>query len=530
MQKQQLATQPPALTKQPGMSSMSPIRLGMNIGKITQQARKTLKGRFILLATFVVILAITEAIMVSQSYRRSTDDLNTINSESIPSVNAAQTITQYIEDIDAKAADYLATAPLTELQPCSIVGTDRNPGPLTVHDCDDRNINAELILANKALFNAAHNVTFPGERTAVERIFAGLEEYASDIAIMRQEYTLAVNPTDPNDPHSKNARIAYQNANNVLQNHITQLPILDAHGAPIFDEPTLPTCHIGGQEVEGRVWALGSIEDNLSCLSEINKTHLDNAYNDTANFLSDTVEIAIGLGLIFCLLLAFTTLQLMRVTHRVINIGVTLALLVGVIFSFNVVGLFSQMSGQHGAFGQMVKDDYASIYSAALLKRYGTAANADESRWLIALAANDQTAADHWYQDWQQNTAQVRKYIKSAQDNRTWPEEDQPLRDLQHNWAQYFAIDGQIRSKATDTANPNRILDAERLSTGDSNRTFDTFAQAVDRLSAANLLHYNATLASTQGSLMIYFILSTILFPLIGLAAAFGISVRLKDF
>jgi hypothetical protein len=40
----------------------------------------------------------------------------------------------------------------------------------------------------KELFNAARNVTYPGERTAVERITAGFEEYVGDISVMRHEY------------------------------------------------------------------------------------------------------------------------------------------------------------------------------------------------------------------------------------------------------------------------------------------------------------------------------------------------------
>src|SRR5579885_2798249 len=76
----------------------------------------------------------------------------------------------------------------------------------------------------------------------------------------------------------------------------------------------------------------------------------------------------------------------------------------------------------------------------------------------------------------------------------------------------------------------SRIHDAELLSTGDSNRTFDAFSQAVDALSQANQGHYNMTYAATRGALMLYVALSAILFPLLGLAAVAGIVLRLIDF
>jgi hypothetical protein len=213
-------------------------------------------------------------------------------------------------------------------------------------------------------------------------------------------------------------------------------------------------------------------------------------------------------------------------THRIFNIGLTLALLVSIIFGVAAVAHLAQASGRHGDFGQMVQDDYKSVYDAALLKRYATDANADESRWLIALEFGQKPEAARWQQDWQANTDQVKQLISSAKANRTWVEEDQPLADIQTDWDTYVQIDGNIRSNA----NAGRILDAERLSTGTSNRAFGKFSDAVDRLSQANRDHYTLTLNDTQGVLVWYIFLSAILFPLAGLSAAWGISQRLKDF
>lgn len=529
-QQQQLSSLagPPASTSRPLWH--------INVRALWQQGRKTLKGQFLVLAICMLLLAVLQALLISPAFRQAYSDLDTIGNGSIPSVDAAQAMSQYLEDVDAKAADYLATAGLTRLAPCTLPGTNRNAGMLTVHDCDNLTIDAEITLANTELYKAAHNVTYPGERTAIERITAGFEEYAGDIAIMRREYGLATSKTDPRDVHLQNARQAYLAADNVLLTKITQQPILDANGSPVFNESNLPTCTISpigstsGRVLAPSVWPLSSLQDNIDCLSTINKGHLDAAYDDAIGFLGGALTIAIFACLVFCLLLAVTTWRMVSITHRVINIGLTLALLVGVIFSIAVAANFATLNGQSGAFHQMVKDDYDSIYYAALLKRYATSANADESRWLIALNFDDQAGADHWYQDWQDNTARVRTLIANAQANQTYPEEIQPLADMQTNWNLYFTIDGQLRAKAQDTTDPNRILDAEFISTGISNQTFGNFTQAVDNLSAANRAYYNRTFADTTGSLMLYITLSAILFPLIGLAGAWGISRRFKDF
>jgi hypothetical protein len=500
------------------------------IGRLWQQARTTLKGQFILLATCIFLLSLLAALFVTQAFRQSYSDLDTIASGSVPSVDAAQAMSQYIEDIDAKSADYLAAASLTEKNQCTVIGSNRNAGNLTDHDCDQVNIDAELILANQQLYLAIHNVTYPGERTAVQRITAGFEEYSADIAIEQHEYALATSKTNPGDEHLQRAEQAYLAATNVLNVRITRQPTLDANGNPVYDESAIPNCTIAGRSIAAKQWPLGSLQQNIDCLSGINKGYLDSAYNDTMNFLGlSTLGTGI-LCLVFCMLLIFTSTRMVMVTHRILNTGLVLATIVALIFSFTIVSSLLSMSGRHGTFGSMVKDDYDSIYYAALLKRYGTAANADESRWLIAVDFGDKVEMDRWQQDWYTNKAQVETLIKRAVANRTYPEEDQPLTDMQLYWGAYTRIDPQIRALASTTTNPNRIHDAQQLSTGKSNENFYKFTTAVDQLSTANRNYYNSTYRTTDDNLTRFIPLSIFLFPVIGLLALWGTSRRLKDF
>ena len=179
----------------------------------------------------------------------------------------------------------------------------------------------------------------------------------------------------------------------------------------------------------------------------------------------------------------------------------------------------------------MVNDDYKSVYDANLLNRDGTNANADESRWLIALEFNNQDQVNKWAADWHTNTSTVEDYIKLAQANQTWPEEIQPLQDIPSAWNTYYGLDSQIRSAANSKpGDPQALLNAEAISTGRSNDAFAKFTTAVDQLRAANYLHYNETLNTTQQTLNLYIVLSAIIFPLIGLFAVWGVSQRLKDF
>ena len=534
--------QPPAphssLQQQARAGSTSPLagsstrkQPKIDVKRLWQQSRETVKGQCTLLASIILIFSILTGLLVMQALNQAYTNLDTIASGSVPSVDAAQAMSQYIEDIDAKAADYLAAASLTNKIPCTIIGSNRNPGLLTDHDCDQINIDAELVLANQQLYIATHNVTYPGEHTAVERITAGFEEYKADVAIEEHEYSLAASKTDPSDEHLQKARDAYTAATNVLNQRILTQPTLDANGKPVYDETTIPNCVLGGRTIAAKDWPLGSLQQNIDCLSSINKGYLDAAYNDTVSFLGITTWLLGLLCLVFCGLLGFALIRMMLLTHRVINVGLTLAVLIALILSVMIETSFATMAGRHGAFGVMVQDAYDSTYDTALLKRYGTAANADESRWLIAVDFGDQAEINRWQQDWDTNRAHVNSLIQQVGSNRAWPnEENQLLADMQSHWSAYTSIDPQIRALAENTANPNRIHDAQVLSTGKSNENFYAFNDAVDNLSRVNRDHYTAIYQVTYATLAHFIPLSIILFPLAGLLAAWGISRRLRDF
>jgi hypothetical protein len=493
--------------------------------------RTTLRGQFIALGGLIVVLACVQALSSSSALAQAGRDLDAIGTASVPSLDAAQAMGQYLEDMDARAADYLATGALTDRVPCAVVGPSRDPGPIPLHDCDALNIEAETMLFNAVLYNAAHSGTYPGERTAVERITAGFQEYTAALALMRHEWELAADKSAAADPHMQAARAAYQAANNIWRVQLTQMPPINGAGRPLFNEPVVPDCVLpDGRALSWTVWPLGSMRDNVDCLSYLNKNKLDAAYTDTNRFLGDAHSLAMYLGIAFIFALAGATWRMARITHRAVNIGLLGALLVGTTLSLAVALRFATMDGSTGEFHSMVRNSYDSVYEAAVLKRSATAAAGAQARWLLARAAGDQAAADTAATDWKTNVGQVNAYISLVRDNRTWADEDTPLVLLRTNWEQYAALDDKIRTAADDMTDPQRIITAEQLSAGDSHADFVRFLSAVDDLSSANRSHYSKTYNSAQDNLHGWLSSAGLLFPLIGLAAAWGIGGRLKDF
>ncbi len=516
-------------------AGLSVARSGQAQG-LSKRGLRTLRGQFILHASLILLVAAILTLLGASTFSRASSDLATIDSGSIPSVNAAQSITQDIETIDAQAADYLATAALTDPEPCPISYTSVNDDSLTVHTCDERNIDAETVHVNQTLFEAAHNVTYAGEQTAVERITIGLESYLEDIHQMRVDYGLAANKSNPNDPYLKQAYQAYLGASGILHDQIS-LATIGADKIPLSKEANLPNCTLAnGQTRTPDQWTQGGLTDALDCLSFINYSHLQGAYTDTGNFLGSSIAWIVVLSLLLGLLLLAAVGRMSFASHRVINPGLLPAILLAVIFCSMTIGLLNSLQGtnqqhaQDGAFVQLVQDDYVSVYDAAILNRVATDANADESRWLIALEFNDQANVAHWQDDWNQNVQHISSLLDQAQANQTWQEEITPLQNMKSSWHTYSSIDGQMRTAAQNQSNPKRLLTAEGLSTGDSNRAFNRFFTAVTQLAQANQNHYNQTFQGINTTLMVYFLLCLILFPLTGLLALWGIFMRLKDF
>jgi hypothetical protein len=335
---------------------------------------------------------------------------------------------------------------------------------------------------------------------------------------------------DPGDAHMRRARAAVAQANTVLTTRISREPQADPHGDPIIDEASVPDCALAGQSIPSATWTHGGLRQTIDCFSSINKGYLDAAYDQASHDLSTSVILVTLASVILCATLLLALWRMAAVTHRVINPGLALGLLIGLAASVTTGSCLAALGGPAGALKVMVRDAYDSVYATNLLKRDGTAANADESRWLVAIQFSDPGSADSWTTDWQRTTALVQASINVAIRNETFPEEHEPLSHIQADWTAYTAIDPQIRALATNTAQPDRIATAQRLSTGDSNAAFTRFLSTVDQLRSVNAGYveqtYQTSLSRIDGAML----WSTWLIPLAGISAAWGIAMRLKEF
>jgi hypothetical protein len=485
-----------------------------------------LRGQFIILAALLFALALGQAALTTLRLRQAYEQLNTIGRDSTPSVDAAQAMGQYIEDIDAKAADYIGTAGLTDIRPCSLPGPTPDAGQLTIHACSSRVIDATRALFTNELYKAVRNVTYPGERTALDRISTGFQEYMSFIGVLRHEYDLAASKTDPNDPHLQQAHAAYLRASAVLHTGIDWPSVADPSGSTMINEAAVPPCTLGTQTLAATAWPQGSLRQNIDCFNVINKGYLDRAYENTTSAIGTSVALVTTSTLVFCGLLLFTTWRMARITHRIINIGLSAALLISIVQGSIVIGRFATLGGAQGTFKQLVRDSYDSVYATNTLKRDGTAANAAESRWLLSTQFGDQAGADRWYADWTATIPHVQSSIARAISNETFPEEHAPLGVIQGNWDAYVAIDARIRATAATAG----TAEAQRVSTGASNAAFGAFIATVDQLAAVNRDYFARISQTTQERLSGDILLSIVLFPVAGLVAVWGIAQRLKDF
>src|SRR5258707_1203753 len=214
----------------------------------------TLGGRFRTLIIVIIVLTCLTALTVSLSSSRAAGDLSAIGSVSIPSISAAQKIVPYLEDIDARAADYLANTSATP-QPCVNSLTGQQMGQFSAHDCANQIIDSDQQALNHQLFLAGQNTAFPGSQTALQQTQNGLETYIGDINLMRHEYSLAT-PGNPSDPHLLQAYQAERSAQTIL---------LQQLAGRVANEPALPSCTLNGQTLSPQAWPNAGIETNMLC-------------------------------------------------------------------------------------------------------------------------------------------------------------------------------------------------------------------------------------------------------------------------
>jgi hypothetical protein len=489
------------------------------------RALTTLRGRFVFFAFIIAVLATITAATILLSSLRANADLHTINK---PSVDAAQAIVPYIENVDAQSANFLANTSSSDIHPCVITSidgqtADQQLGNLSIHDCANRTIDADLQKINQQIYLAGHNVSFAGESTAIQQTETGLEEYVSDINLMRNEYSLATSTHSANDPHMRNAYRYSLAASTILHQQIASLN----PGVAVI-EPNQPSCTLGKTTLPAQTWPNGGIEQNVSCLSAISKANLDASYTDTVKFVGISLGLVFGLCIYSCIFLLWATWSMAATTHRLLNIGLVVALLVAIALTSVVLSDFDAIYGYKGNFS-VIQNDYSTVYNAGLLQQESSDANTDQARWLLALQYKD-TNANQWYTNWQSENTLVRSSLQTIGKNSN---QSALYNNMQQAWNQNASQGQQVASmvRSNDgTINTGNIPTAEASFTNTVNTSFQTFLQATNHYSSTYSGQYTTLFNHTNALLNSLMTWCAAAFLLLGFVAAWGITRRLKDF
>lgn len=512
------STRPPRQNQAAGAQAAQP-RSGAE--RIWKRATR-LRTRFILMMIAILCLTIVTAVAAAVYSNRAYSDLTTIGDQSIPSVDGAQAVVPAIEDAEGQTATYLANVNPATLSPCLLNSTGQQVGTLNRHDCADRNIDADLALANHELFLAGHDVSYPGGRTAIEQTEKGLEAYAGDVNLMRYEFNLATDKSSASDPHMQQAYQAYLAATNVLRQSV------NTNGASTtYSEQKLPACVIGGVTIPAQTWPAGGIDQNINCLSSINKVHLDTAYQDTVKFVGVSLGVIFGLTMYCCILLLWATWSLAGTTHHVLNPLLALALLFTMLITGIVLADFDTIYGHNGSFS-IIENDYNSVYDATNFKQAATIAEADQARWLLALTFHD-PSANQRYQEWQNQAQTAQTSLKAVRSSTQSPQTAQLLTQIVQSWTQYNTQSNQVASTAQPGSAQN-LTGAETLYSGGASQAFRQFTTTLNQFSTVRHQDYTAAFSDANGRLSSLTFLCAIAFPLLGLLGVAGILTRMREF
>jgi len=497
------------------------------INTITLPVRKSLKtihGRNSVTVVLLIFMTFSLSWFIEAQISRAISDVHTVAYDSIPSVDAAERLISLVQVYDATDADWLSAAALTTLHPCILPDSTNSVGMFTYHDCDSMKFPILREYINTQLYAATRNVTYPGEETAIRHIQTGLEEYFASSEKMKENFTQAFVVTG--DAHRillNQAYADYQESQSILTTKVVTTP-LD------FPEQGVPSCTLPGTKVTlpASVWTNGSLQTAVRCLAALNSAHLASGFTDSQSFLTLSALLTAVGSLVFLLFLLVGLSRIVFLAKRPFSLY-NVCMIAGLFLAFS--GCFigyttlTSLSGNKGNIHRMVIDDRKSIDAAARIGDYATAANDDESRYLIAVNFGDATAQQQWWQDWLSNKAQVNADLGVAKGNITYhPMEDNAYAGMDTWWTKYIAIDGQIRNAiaVSNPRDPHRVLAAQAISLGISNDAFGQFMSYTDQLAQVNLSDYNRTLSAIQNQLQISMWLIFICLPLAGLFTLSG--------
>ena len=363
----------------------------------------------------------------------------TIGRDSEPSVLAARQIGQSLANMHASVANAFLLGAGHDQEAWATYQQERN----TVAD---------------TLVNAAQNITYSGEKEQIIALSENFVRYQD--LISTASAGMAQNPTG--------AMVVFGQADDLIHNQL-------------FPE--------------------------ANELARINDAQLTQTYqaDRTVGVVMAVVTVLAGLALLVALVA--TQRFLTRRTRRLFNLPLLGASLLGVILvALVATALLRSNENLRGA----KLDAYDSVYALTSARAVSYDANADESLWLVAKddpryetafmnkakqmsdpLLNDPTVKQlPTYIDGHKPVP-FKGFLANELNNITFVGEREGALSAANWWAQYLAIDAQIRTLEHNGDHPGAVALDVGTAQGQSNFAFDNFDKAMQQLIAINQLEFD---------------------------------------
>lgn len=375
----------------------------------------------------------------------STEIFRSITQDAAPSVDYAADLGSSIQDMDAKAADFILTADR------SLIG---------VHETDRGAMHVAQRRIRDDMFKARSNITFEGEADVVTSIE---DAYATYLALLTKAFY------DLDEARPQTALVTYLKATEVLHQTVSHA---------------------------------------VDRLESLNTKQVFRLYDADQGQMHRLVVRSSGLLVLGTILALF--LMALR-THRVLNIGLLLALLLA---AFGATLTVTALHTCEVNLTRVVVDAFRSIQLADRIKHYSYHANADAARFLL-----DAGHAQQWQGTFDGRVAMIETDLSRAAQNITFPGEADAVAEMQEAWKKFIALDAQMRTMWR----AGQHAEATALAVHDTHQALENFEAARLRFGRVNREKFQqysnqatATLVTAHDAIG-WVLLLTALFALIGI-------------
>jgi hypothetical protein len=332
---------------------------------------RTLAGQFRLLVLVAIILAMLALGVTFWVLGNVYQDFYTIASNSAPSVKIAQDLGQAVQNADTAAANYQLYARInvtrSDYDPKVYGGCQHdNSGNATtgLSECAWQDFLSSRQQVYDLIYQARINITYPGEADAVNAITNRFLDYTGLVTTMK---------TELDQGHSEAALAIYKSAEDILTGNLGGIP-LDAQGHSPEEQLKLK----GWQGFDPTKLYLG-IAANVHKLGAINQTYLDKAFAEAQSNITVYLRVVVVVYLLLIICLALLCFRHAQITHRVLNLGYSLALVGALLVSYFLLNALITTNNAY----RNLQTDFTTINAIAQAQLLLADGNADESRVLL---------------------------------------------------------------------------------------------------------------------------------------------------